>query len=145
MLGLVRKATRLGSVREVGSTAVEGVIGKEDIDIAVVVPGNLFKAARADLDRFFERDRRQISNDEYQGYRMQSDFDAAIQLTVAGSSFDTFSDFVEILLGNRLVRKAYNELKMKWDGQPMEQYRNAKAEFIEKVLQRSADAKLTRT
>jgi GrpB-like predicted nucleotidyltransferase (UPF0157 family) len=130
----VRKATAVGSLLEVGSTAVEGVVGKEDIDFALVVPRHQFAGARADLDTLFERDPQQISNGEYQGYKLHSTFDAAVQLLVSGSQYDTFDKFLNRLQQSASLRLAYNELKAKWNGQPMGEYRVAKREFIEAAL-----------
>lgn len=134
LLGLVRSATRHGSVREVGSTAVPGLIGKGDIDFAVAVPAADFVEARADLDRAFVRDPMQLSTDAYQGYILPSKIDASIQLFVAGGEYDSFDRFIDLLQGDAQLRAAYNALKREWDGQPMDDYRAAKSAFIEAAL-----------
>jgi GrpB-like predicted nucleotidyltransferase (UPF0157 family) len=134
LLGAVREATTIGSLCEVGSTAVEGVVGKEDIDFALIVPRNQFGLARRDLDRVFRRDPQQMSNSEYQGYRLPSTYDAALQLVVFGSKFDTFERFLSRLRESASLRRAYNDLKVNWDGRPMDEYRTAKRAFIEAVL-----------
>jgi GrpB-like predicted nucleotidyltransferase (UPF0157 family) len=133
---LVRTATPRGSVLEVGSTAVEGVVGKEDIDFAVSVPRDYFGLVRSSLDRQLKRDPNQLSNSEYQGYILDSPFDAAVQLFVEGSQYDTFESFLQLLLNDVSLRHAYNELKRRWDGKPMDLYRTAKREFIETAISR---------
>lgn len=135
LFAVVRDATPLGSLLEVGSTAVEGLVGKEDIDFALVAPQHQFEVVRAALDRRFERDLQQISNCEYQGYIIPSTFDAAVQLLVAGSQYDTFDKFLSHLRESPPLRKAYNDLKAKWNGLPMKDYRAAKRRFIEAALE----------
>jgi GrpB-like predicted nucleotidyltransferase (UPF0157 family) len=137
VLSLTKDVIPVASVMEVGSTAVEGVIGKEDIDILVRVPRELFGEARSTLDRRFKRNAYQMSNEEYQGYLIESPLDVAIQLTVTGGKFDRFERFVDLLRSNAALRTAYNDLKRAWNGRPMDQYRSAKAEFIERVLESS--------
>jgi len=133
---MVRTAVPLASVLEVGSTAVEGVVGKQDIDIVVRVPAESFADTRDILDRMFSRNASQMSNSEYQGYLVTSSLDVAIQLVVAGGKYDTFVAFLQALSTDPTIRQAYNQLKIAWNGQPMQDYRVAKQEFIESVLNR---------
>jgi len=121
-------------VLEVGSTAVEGVIGKGDIDLLVRAPAEHFDTVRARLDAAFPRNPDQLSNDVYQGYTVDSPLDVAIQCTVTGGPFDDFEPFLVALRADPALVAAYNALKRRWDGQPMEAYRSAKRAFIEGVL-----------
>jgi GrpB-like predicted nucleotidyltransferase (UPF0157 family) len=121
-------------VFEVGSTSLEGVIGKGDIDILVRASAERFADTRRVLDERFERNSNQMSNEQYQGYTVSSDYDVAIQLTVAGCTYDTFTAFMGALAGDAARIAAYNQLKRNFDGAPMDTYRRAKVEFIEKVL-----------
>lgn len=124
-------------VHEVGSTAVPGAIGKQDIDILVRVPANLFDSTRLILDASYERDLTQLSTFDYQGYKLSIDPDVAIQLTVAGGHFDCFMEFIQALRSDPALLWRYNELKRRWNGRSMEEYRKAKAEFIEEVLKQN--------
>jgi 8-oxo-dGTP pyrophosphatase MutT (NUDIX family)/GrpB-like predicted nucleotidyltransferase (UPF0157 family) len=131
---LLRSAVSFADVIEVGSSAVEGVIGKQDIDFLVRVPGDRFAEARGILDRRFERDALQLANDEFQGYRIASPIDVSAQLTIAGGRYDMFEPFLIRLRSDPAVRDAYNELKRNWNGRAMDAYRAAKGEFIASVL-----------
>jgi GrpB-like predicted nucleotidyltransferase (UPF0157 family) len=135
LLNVVQEAAPCGSVVEVGSTAVEGVIGKGDIDIAVRVPRLSFAAVRAEFDRRFRRNAEQLSNDKFQGYLLDSPLDAAIQLFVADSEFDHFEPFLALLRSSAELRAAYNDLKRRYHNRPMDEYRSAKNEFITTALQ----------
>ena len=123
-------------VREVGSTAVEGVIGKGDIDLLVRVVEARFEEARAALDEAFERNANQLSNAVYQGYHVPSPLDVAIQLTVRDGPYDDFVPFLEALAADPALIERYNALKRAWHGRPMDAYREAKSAFIREVLER---------
>lgn len=119
---------------EVGSTAVDGVIGKGDLDVLVRVPEGDFPAARAALDGCFRRNPDQLANALYQGYTVDSALDVAVQLTVKGGPYDDFERFLEALRADPALVDRYNALKRAWHGRPMDAYRAAKAAFIEAVL-----------
>lgn len=121
-------------IHEVGSTAIEGLIGKQDLDFLVRVPASEFNEARKTIDAALRRNPNQMSNDIYQGYVVESQLDVAVQLTVEGGPHDTFLVFLERLRGNADLRQRYNALKRKFNGQTMTEYRDAKKEFIEDVL-----------
>jgi len=125
-------------VLEVGSTAVEGVIGKGDIDLLVLAPAERFDEARAILDTLFARNPDQLSNEQYQGYLVPSELDVAVQLTVRGGPYDSFVAFLDALRASPARVERYNALKRAWDGEPMDAYRAAKAAFIEEVLREHA-------
>jgi GrpB-like predicted nucleotidyltransferase (UPF0157 family) len=134
ILAQLRKTTGFGSATAIGSTAVDGLIGKGDLDFALSVRAEEFDQVREQLDKAFTRDQGQLSNDEFQGYHLPSRYDASLQLFVSGSEYDMFDRFCELLRNDEHLRNAYNELKRTWDGRPMEAYRSAKGEFIEKAL-----------
>jgi hypothetical protein len=93
VLALIAEALPGVDAREVGSTAVPGVIGKGDLDLLVRVPADTFSATRAALDLLFPRNPDQLSNERYQGYLVPSEV-----------------------------------------GRPMDEYRAAKARFVEDVV-----------
>ena len=125
-------------IEEVGSTAVEGVLGKGDLDFLVLVSEADFGSAREILDTLYPRNAEQLSNDSYQGYLVPSSLDVAIQLTIKGTQYDTFLSFLDLLRRDANLRDAYNTLKRTYDGKPMSEYRAAKSQFIEAALTASA-------
>jgi GrpB-like predicted nucleotidyltransferase (UPF0157 family) len=140
ILAALRNAIPFASVMEVGSTALEGVVGKQDLDFSVRVPEATFEDARTILDALFQRNDHQLSNSEYQGYLVASPLDAAFQLFVAGGPYDTFETFLRLLANNSSLRHAYNDLKREWHGRPMDGYRLAKQAFIESALNESDES-----
>jgi GrpB-like predicted nucleotidyltransferase (UPF0157 family) len=133
-LSLIRRVVPFASVMEVGSTAIEGVVGKQDLDFVVRVTSNCFGETRSILDQTFPRNDRQLSNEEYQGYVVPSEIDVAIQLIAAQGKYDNFEKFLQALSADPSLKHAYNELKISWHGRPMEEYRLAKQNFIDSVL-----------
>ncbi|MFC4348935.1 GrpB family protein [Kordiimonas lipolytica] len=121
-------------VREVGSTAVAGAIGKQDIDLLVRVAPNAFTEARDTLDEVFPRNSEQLSTCDFQGYLIPDDLDVAVQLTVHGGQYDVFLPFLDALTSDAVLLEAYNQLKRDWHGKSMQDYRTAKSTFIEAVL-----------
>jgi GrpB-like predicted nucleotidyltransferase (UPF0157 family) len=121
-------------ILEVGSSAVMGAIGKEDIDFAVLVPLRLFLDAKQELDGILERDEFQLCNDKYQGYKVKSPWEISVQLTVQGGEYDVFGLFMDALRRDQRLLDNYNALKRKFHGRPMYEYRVEKSKFIESVL-----------
>jgi GrpB-like predicted nucleotidyltransferase (UPF0157 family) len=134
LLDLLRGHIPLKFVYEVGSTAILGIVGKQDLDFLVLVPTADFGATRAKLDQLFSRNPNQLSSEVYQGYTVESELDVAIQLTIANGPHDTFLAFLSELRKNVGLRTQYNQLKYAFDGKPMAEYREAKSAFIERVL-----------
>jgi GrpB-like predicted nucleotidyltransferase (UPF0157 family) len=58
-----------------------------------------------------------------------------IQLTVVGSEFDFFWKFRDVLLQNDQYRIEYDNLKRKFEGKAMEEYREAKNDFFSRLMQ----------
>jgi GrpB-like predicted nucleotidyltransferase (UPF0157 family) len=100
---------------EVGSTAVEGVIGKQDIDLALPVPRESFRTVRATLDRHFERDPVQFASDEYQAYVIPSELDVKVQLFLQGGPFDSFSALVVMKKSEKTQEEEKNGKKSKME------------------------------
>ena len=57
-----------------------------------------------------------------------------MQLTVIDSEFDFFWKFRDILLLNDAYRFEYDNLKKKYEGKEMDDYREAKNEFFKRLL-----------
>ena len=131
----IRGELPFADVHEVGSTAIEGLIGKGDLDVVVLVPAARFEDARSVLDSQYPRNPRQYSGPIYQGYLVPSPLlDVALQVTVKGGSYDIFDRFLDALRASPDHIRAYNDLKRAWNGLDMDGYRRAKAAFIEMVL-----------
>jgi GrpB-like predicted nucleotidyltransferase (UPF0157 family) len=134
IIDLVRKAVSYAHVEEIGSTALPGVVGKQDIDILATSDRGSFQKLIRDLDGRFKRDATQFSSPIYQAYVVESPYTSHIQATVLHGPHDTFRDFKRVLLSDQNLVSEYNSLKRRFDGQPMDAYRQAKSVFIERLL-----------
>jgi GrpB-like predicted nucleotidyltransferase (UPF0157 family) len=132
----IRALVPEADVQEAGSTAVPGAIGKQDIDIVVRVNAGQFPSARSVLDASYQRNPLQPSTPDFQSYTVSADPDISVQLTVKDSPFDCFHRFLEALRSDAALLARYNDLKRHWNGRPMEDYRKAKAGFIEDALRK---------
>lgn len=123
-------------IEHVGSTAVQGCVGKGDIDILVRVREPDFTAAAAALDTLLARSTRNDSTDVYIEYDwLRDEVSASVQLVTAGSLLDRrFRGLKSALLGDPRAIDRYNSLKVGCAGQPMELYRARKAALIDELL-----------
>jgi hypothetical protein len=56
-----------------------------------------------------------------------------VQLTVKGSPFDLFWKLREVLKLRPDLRRAFDDLKLQYQGEPMDEYREAKSGFFRRV------------
>lgn len=65
-----------------------------------------------------------------------------VQLTVIDSEFDFFWKFRDLLLFNDKYRKEYDDLKRNYQGKEMDEYREAKNVFFQRIMETSEFKKL---
>ena len=124
-------------IRHVGATAVPGCLTKGDLDIAVRVERLAFPAADAILTQQFARNTGSVRTSDFAAFEdAGSHPPLGIQLVVTGSAYDDFHRFADSLRADATLVDAYNVLKRRFNGQPMQDYRDAKGAFVERVLAR---------
>lgn len=122
-------------IEHVGSTAIPGSLTKGDLDVQVRVPAAQYLAAKERLCRLFAINgggfsgHDAISFEDYSG-----DPNVGVHLTVVGSTADVQWRFRDLLLASQSLRREYDELKRRFEGKSMERYRDAKADFVDRVL-----------
>lgn len=127
-------------IRHVGATAVPGCLTKGDLDIVVRVDASEFAAADRALAARFARNSGSKRTDTFSAFEDAGTTPhLGVQLTVAGGEDDYFHLFADALRRDPELVAAYNALKLRFDGQPMDVYRAAKSAFIGEVLGRQAD------
>jgi GrpB-like predicted nucleotidyltransferase (UPF0157 family) len=121
----------------VGSTAVPGSLTKGDLDICVIVPPADFAEADALLGGRHTRNLGSIHTAEFAAFTVDDEaIDVGIQLVAAGSAWDTFVRWRELLRADADLRRAYDDLKRRHEGRPMDEYRSAKSDFIQGAISR---------
>lgn len=122
-------------IEHVGATAVSGCLTKGDLDICVRVDRAEFAAADAALAALFARNDGSIRTDAFSAFAaVEADPPLGVQLVVRGGELDVFVRFRDALRADPALVAAYNDLKVGFDSRPMDDYRAAKAAFVEKVL-----------
>lgn len=127
-------------IRHVGATAVPGCLTKGDLDVVVRVEADAFVEADRALSVRFPRNDGSKRTDSFSAFEDSGVVPhLGIQLTVVGGADDYFHLLADALRRDPVLVDAYNALKVRFDGQPMDTYREAKSAFIRDVLARQDD------
>lgn len=127
-------------VHHVGATAVPGCLTKGDLDIVVRVGPEALAEADAALAARFTRNEGSKRTDAFSSFEdATATPHLGVQLTAKGGADDYFHLFAEALRRSPELVAAYNALKQRFDGKPMDAYRRAKSAFVEDVLRGQAD------
>ena len=122
-------------ILHVGSTAVPGSLTKGDLDIQIRVTAGQFACADAGLAVHYQRNRDSSHSSTFSSFK---DDDAepplGIQLTVAGGPEDFFWKLRDHLIAHPEANERYNQLKRRFEGATMTDYRAAKSDFMELLL-----------
>lgn len=119
----------------VGSTAVPGCLTKGDIDIVVRVAQPDFSDTLAILDRLFVRSNRNATTQDYAEFDYSSGrLPVSIQLVTINGARDDFHKITEILNHDKNALRSYNDLKIVFNNCSMDEYRQAKSEFLEELI-----------
>jgi GrpB-like predicted nucleotidyltransferase (UPF0157 family) len=123
-------------VEHVGSTAVPGCLTKGDVDVLVRASSADFLQSLTDLDGLLTRSTRNEPTDDYVEYDYsRRGVSASVQLVVAGGWHDDhFHGLKAILKSDPEALERYNEMKLRYDGHGVSEYREAKARLIESLL-----------
>ncbi|WP_085524234.1 GrpB family protein [Tuberibacillus sp. Marseille-P3662] len=128
-------------VYHVGSTAVEGSLTKGDVDIQIRVTQEAFSQARAFLMEHYDINKGSDQTSFFCAFEKEDEIlPLGIQLTVKSSVVDNFWKVTQYFKENPEYIDLYNQLKRKYQGKDMDDYRKEKADFIEGILS-SADYK----
>ena len=126
-------------IEHIGSTAVPGSITKGDLDVCVLVRADAFARAERTLAQRFGRNVGSDRTDSFASFLDENagDVPIGIQLVARGGAEDDFVRWRELLRRSPQVLEAYNDLKRHWHGGRHDEYRIAKARFIEDALSAS--------
>lgn len=130
-------------IQHVGSTSIPGSITKGDLDIQVRVSSGDFIYAVKALSHLYELNEGSTRTDFFTAFKDDSSLPPlGVQLTVANSELDIFWKIREVLLANEQYRGEYEELKKKYNGREMDNYRTAKDEFFRRLMDSAEFASL---
>lgn len=118
-------------IEHVGATAVPGCLTKGDLDICIRTDPQDFDEAERQLARSFERNRGSVRSDAFAAFMDDERIPPlGVQLVAKGSELDFFVRFRDRLREDANLLSSYNDLKRRYEGRDMEEYRSAKADFI---------------
>lgn len=123
-------------VEHIGSSAISHAISKADLDIYIEVPAQQFSRTIEQLKTLgFKEKFNTLRTDELCMLESQaSDEDVAFQIVVTGSKFTNFLIFRDRLRNSTQLVHQYNQLKQNCMRLSPDEYRQIKAEFIDRVL-----------
>jgi GrpB-like predicted nucleotidyltransferase (UPF0157 family) len=129
----VLPSARIGHI---GSSALEGVVSKGDLDIFVGVSASLFQHAISVLQalKFTVKENTLRTESLCPFESFEYPLDVGIQLVANDSEFENFLWFRDLLNGSAELREQYNKLKMEATGLDPQEYREIKSRFIESLL-----------
>jgi GrpB-like predicted nucleotidyltransferase (UPF0157 family)/GNAT superfamily N-acetyltransferase len=134
--GAIRRALPAAGIEHIGSSAIEGVLSKGDLDIFVgVEPAEFHDAIVAIESLGFRIKAESFRNEslcplESGAYPIP----VGIQLVVNRSEFEFFLIFRDRMNADADLRRAYNQLKRQARDLNADEYRRLKSTFIKRVL-----------
>ena len=122
-------------IEHIGSTAIPGSITKGDLDINVRVTKEIFDEAVEKLKTLYQINQPENWNDNFASFKDDNNFNLPIgvQLTIIDSEYDDFVSLRDLLISNQNLLEEYNQMKRKYEGRSMDDYRKEKSEFFEKL------------
>jgi GrpB-like predicted nucleotidyltransferase (UPF0157 family) len=125
-------------VQHVGSTAIPGSLTKGDLDVQVRVTADEYERAKQALSTLYAVNVGGFAaNDAISFEDYSSQPSLGVHLTVIDGSADIQWRFRDLLIASPALRQEYDELKRRFDGGSMAEYREAKAAFVDRVLRHS--------
>ncbi|WP_053220044.1 GrpB family protein [Virgibacillus senegalensis] len=131
---LILKRLPQSEVHYIGSTAVKGSLTKGDVDLQVRIDQQDFPEAKKVLQEIYAINEGSYQTSFFCAFETEDQLPIGVQLTVNGSEVDHFWKTTRFLQENPSCNEAYNQLKRQFNGKDMENYRDAKAEFLAEVL-----------
>ncbi|HEU4562245.1 MAG TPA: GrpB family protein [Longimicrobium sp.] len=134
----LRTVVHSADIQHVGSTAIPGSLTKGDLDVQVRVAGSEYSEAKEKLSEIYAVNPGGFASEDaisFEDYSTQPPL--GVHLTVIGGTADIQWKFRDLLIESADLREQYDRLKRQFEGGSMERYREAKAEFVSRVLQSS--------
>ncbi|MDY4393640.1 GrpB family protein [Bacillus thuringiensis] len=122
-------------IQHIGSTAIPNSITKGDLDIQVRVSKEDFTKAVEILSTIYDINEGSTKTDFFRAFKDDLlPLPLGVQLTVINSDLDIFWKIRDVLLKNDEFRKEYDDLKRNFEGKTMDEYRLAKNQFFERIM-----------
>jgi GrpB-like predicted nucleotidyltransferase (UPF0157 family) len=121
-------------IQHVGSTAIPGSLTKGDLDVQVRVTADEYERAKEALSALYAVNVGGFASSDAISFEDYSSHPSlGIHLTVVDGTADIQWRFRDRLIASAGLRHEYDELKRRFDGGSMAEYREAKAAFVDRV------------
>lgn len=122
-------------IQHIGSTAIPGSITKGDLDINVRVKKEDFDNAVQEIKKLYDINQPENWMADFASFKDENNLsiDFGVQLTVIDSPIDDFVKLKNIIAGSPELIEKFNEMKIKFEGKDMSEYRKEKADFFQKL------------
>jgi len=136
---VVRPIAADADVQDMGATAIPGLLTKGDVDVNVRVSAGDFVRVVDFLRLHFEINQPDNWTDGFASFADDTHYalPVGVQVTVIDHPDDVFVGQRDRLASQPDLIERYNELKARYEGSEMEEYRTAKWAFIEAHLKPS--------
>ena len=132
---VLRPLVEGSEIHHVGSTAVPGSLTKGDLDIQIRVTAELFETVRSRLRALYPVNEGGFRGADAISFECRDgDVPVGIHLTVIDGSSDLQHRFRDRMLASTSLQQEYDELKRRFEGGSMRAYRDAKEEFVLRVM-----------
>lgn len=123
-------------IQHIGGTAIPGLLTKGDLDINVRVEQSSFSSAIEELKKMYAVNQSENWTQAFASFKDDNSFPMplGVQLTVIGSPGDHFVKHRDLLLGSPALVEEFNEVKSAFEAEGVDEYRAAKAAFLEKMV-----------
>lgn len=131
----IAKLLPTADIQHIGSTAIPTSITKGDLDIVVRVEEEEFPKAVEALRSLYQINQPENWSVTFASFKDDDSYDLPFgaQLQVKGSDYDDMHTLRDILIDNPNLLEEYNQMKLKFEGKDMNQYRKIKSDFFDKL------------
>ncbi len=123
-------------VHHIAGTSIPGLLTKGDLDINIRVQQNHFNDAVTTLKEMYDINQPENWTSNYASFKNDTGLgiDFGAQLSAIDTSGDYFLKPRDLLLKNPELVKELNELKTKYEGKSMDDYRREKGAFFQRLI-----------
>ena len=123
-------------IEHIGSTSVSGALTKGDVDLLVQVNAHAFEAAVRSCRQIYEVNQPENWTPTFASFKDDTSFELplGVQLAVKGADTYAFVALRDRLNSDLIALEGYNAIKRAHHGGDETRYRDAKGEFIERLL-----------
>lgn len=120
------------NIEHVGGTSIPNSITLGDLDIQIRVIQKDFLKVCKKLKTLYHENKPELWTDQFALFHWKDHpiIPMSIVLTVIDSPFDDFSKIRDLFKSDKNMLKKYNNLKKKYEGKTLEEYKTAKSHFF---------------